>query len=170
MNWTHFINNFIKHLHLADQKQNTNKKFNCVIVIILRQKIILQSQYFWDLRLRAIFSHLSFGKFWRYIFGEVAITQNYWRWLTNIYLSHLAPEVHELKVWVKYPPDTFQNVNKVQQQGGLISVSAESSKIHLLIKVWCIWFNFCKTISCSSILKMSSCIKLFNYHFLVSRS
>ena len=77
MNWTHFINNFIKHLHLADQKQNTNKKFNCVIVIILRQKNIWQFQYFWDLRLRTIVSHLSFEKFWLYIFGEVAITQNY---------------------------------------------------------------------------------------------
>ena len=37
MNWTHFINNFIKHPHYKDKKYNTNKGLSLVMLVILRQ-------------------------------------------------------------------------------------------------------------------------------------
>ena len=47
------------------------------MVADLRQRNILQFQYFWDFNkcLQEIFSQLSFGDFWLYLLGEVDMTQ-----------------------------------------------------------------------------------------------
>ena len=72
----------------------------------------LQLQYFWDFNkyLQAIFSQLSFENFRLYLLGARLF------WLKIIKNHFKSPlKVCELKVWVKKPPDVFQNVKAVQQ-------------------------------------------------------
>ena len=125
-------------------KEFPNKEFNCVMVVVTTPSETLQFQYFRDFNkwLRAIFSQLSFENFWPYLWVRLF-------WLKMIKNSYKSPlKVFELKVWVKQPPDVFQNV-KTFGKGSLISMSSEPSKIHLLIKVLCrpIWCNLCRQYS-----------------------
>ena len=61
----------------------------------------------------------------------------------------------------------FQNVKTVQQQGSLISILTGSSKICLLVRVLCIWFNLCWRflVPCSPCV-ISSAVQL--YYVLVA--
>ena len=70
------FHNYFKHLQ-EDQKYKTNKEFNCVMVVNLRQRNNLQFQCFRDFNkcVRAIFSQLSFQNFWLYLLGEIVMTQ-----------------------------------------------------------------------------------------------
>ena len=88
----------------------------------------------------------------------------------------VLPEGTDVHIWkqinqkelisrVKQPPDIFQNVKTVQQQGHLISISSKSSKNHLLIKVLHIQFNLYRRFlvpSCSECLLISD-IKQCNF-------
>ena len=104
-----------------------------------------QFQYFWDFKKcpQAIFSQLSFENFWLYLLGArlfwLKIIKNYY----VTYKSRLG--ICELKVWVKYSPDVFQNVKAVSQRKPILNF-IRVIKIHLFIKVLYghIWFNLCR--------------------------
>ena len=42
-------------------------------------------------------------------------------------------------IWLPRPPNIFQNVEEDLQKGRVISISSESSKIHLFINILCIY-------------------------------
>ena len=69
----------------------------------------------------------------------------FWKFLAILFKSPF--KVCNLKVWVKYPPDVFQNVKTVQQRKPNLNF-IRVIKIHLLIKVLYmhIWFNPLQTI------------------------
>ena len=107
-------------------------------------------------------------KFWRFMaisFGWGCYNWKLLKMTQNYYQSPL--KVNELKVWDKQPPDVFQNVKTVQQQGSLISILTGSSKICLLVRVLCIWFNLCWRflVPCSPCV-ISSAVQL--YYVLVA--
>ena len=89
------------------------------------------------------------------------MTQNYYK------SPHKVSEL-KVKELNTHQADVFQNVNTVQQQGSLISISSESSKIRLFIKVLYIWFNLCRRflVPCSECLLVL--VQLYNV--LVPRS
>ena len=99
----------------------------------------LQFLYFCDFNkcLWAIFSQLSFKNLSGYIFWVRLLRPKI---IKNGYKSPLI-KACELKVWVKLPPDVFQNVKTVQQRKPNLNF-IRVIKIHLLIKVlyrliWC---------------------------------
>ena len=100
----------------------------------------LQFQYFWDFNkcLLALFSQLSFENFWLYLFVATLF------WLKIIKnISHLLKFVN-----LRSELSSHQMYSKMLRQfskWSLISISSESSKIHLLIKVLygSTWFNLC---------------------------
>ena len=110
----------------------------------------LQFQYFWDFIkcLLAIFSKLSFENFWLYFLGEVCFNLK----LFKIIIIHL----------LKSELSSHQMYSKMLRQfskGSLISISLESSKIHLLINVLYrpIWFNLCRRYFLLHALNISLC-------------
>ena len=115
----------------------------------------LQFQYFWDFSKchQAIFSQLTFENFWLYLLGARLF------WLKIIKNYCKSPlKVCELNVWVKRPPDVFQNLKTVQERKSNLNF-IRVTKIHLLINIFyrLIWFNLADDIS-FSILWMSFCV------------
>ena len=117
----------------------------------------LQFQYFWDFNkcLQVIFSQLSFKNFWLCLL----VARLFWlKIIKNYFKSPL--KVCELKVWVR--------------KGSLISISSESSKIYLLIKVLYrpIWFNDIQTMfivpRSECLLMLLAAVQLYNVSVLRS--
>ena len=101
-----------------------------------------QFQYFWDFNkcLQAIFSQLSFENFWLYLL----VATLFWLKIIKNVISHLLKFVN-----LKPELSSHQTYSKMLRQfskGSLISISSESSKIHLLIEALYrnIWFNLCR--------------------------
>ena len=102
----------------------------------------LQFQYFGDFNkcLWAIYFQLSFENFWLYHLGEVVLTQNYQKLLKPPF------KVCKLKIWVKQPPDIFQNVKTVLQS--FIRVN-KNSYFNQSFCIGLSGFTFAVDISCS---------------------
>ena len=82
------------------------------MVVFMIPSNTIQFQYFWDFNkcIRAIFSELSFKNLWLLFWVRL-----FWlKIIKNCFKSPL--KVCELKVWVKQPPDVFQNVETFQQR------------------------------------------------------
>ena len=99
----------------------------------------LQFQYFWDFCLQALFSQLSFENFWLYLL----VATLFWLKIIKNIISHLLSFVN-----LRSELSSHQMYSKMLRQfskGSLISISSESSKIHLLIEALYrnIWFNLC---------------------------
>ena len=124
------------------------------MVVILRQRNTLQFHYFWD---SINVSEQSFPNSVLKIFGYIFRVKLLW--LKIIENDSKIFEVASLWKSMLSGGDLTQTLNAktVQKQGSPISISSESSKIHILIKVLFIWFNLCRkrlVTSCSYCLRV----------------
>ena len=109
------------------------------MVVAMISSNTLQFQYFWDFCLQALFSQLSFENFWLYLL----VATLFWLKIIKNIISHLLSFVN-----LRFELSSHQTYSKMLRQfskGSLISISSESSKIHLLIEALYrnIWFNLC---------------------------
>ena len=152
MTWDHFINSRI------NSATSTLKGS----IVQDRQEIQLcySDCYGFNKCLQAIFSQLSFENFWLYLLSArlfwLKIIKNYYKSLLKVCeLSSLRSELSSHQMYSKMLR-LFSSVNIFRS---LISVSSESSKIHLLIKVLYrhIWFNLCRRYFLFHALNVSLC-------------
>ena len=113
----------------------------------------IKFQYFWDFNkcLQAIFSQLIFENFWLYRLGA----RLFWPKITK--KNHLLKSVNWRSELSSH--QIYSKMLRKERKGSLISISSESSKIHLLIKVLYrpICFDLCRRYILLYALNVSLC-------------